>query len=49
MSQYIKDIAIYGVALFAAGVAWEVVAAFIRKRKTPSLPLHGTSYDSKRA
>ena len=37
MSHYIRDVAIYGIALFAAGVAWEVVSAVIQRFKAPTL------------
>jgi hypothetical protein len=48
MSQYISDVAIYGVALFAAGVGFEVITALIRNSKTPGLPFgRGSSYDSR--
>lgn len=46
MSQYIRDIAIYGVTLFAAAVAWQVASAIYRRRREPRLPLRGKSYDS---
>ena len=47
MSKYITDVAIYGCALFAAGVSWEVLEALLRKHKSPHLPFGpGTSFNS---
>lgn len=36
MNHYIRDIALYGVVLFAVGVGWEVVSAVIQRFKTPT-------------
>lgn len=47
MSKYVVDIALYGLAIFTAGVAWEITSALIKRHKNPPLPFSGASYDSR--
>ena len=42
MSQYIHDVAIYGVGLLAVGIGWEAVSALIERHKQMSLPFAKT-------
>ena len=43
MSHYVTQIAIYGIGIFAAGVAWEVVAALIHRYRNPTLRFSRTT------